>query len=120
MIRVTLPWPPSQNRIWRRGKSVTYLSSQYRAWIEEAGWAIRQQTRGFKPIVGRFRAEILLNPPDNRQRDIDNSVKVLLDIAQKHGLVANDRYCEDLHVVLDRGSSTTPVGASLTLTAMSS
>lgn len=66
------------------------------------------------PIDGEFDATIILNPPDKRRSDIDNRIKVLLDLAQKYGLVKNDYLCRKL--TISYGSSEdAPLGAKLIL-----
>src|ERR1700693_2596194 len=91
VIDVLLPWPPSVNAIWRRGRGRTYRNPKYVAWIKEAGWAIKA-ARGRK-IKGAFRAESHIVPP-NLRSDLDNFVKPVLDLAQKMELIENDKFCQ--------------------------
>lgn len=113
-ITIDLPWPPSQNRIWRsRGKRV-YRDAKYVAWLEQAGWLVK--AKRFPKIMGEFGATIILNPPNNRKIDLDNRIKVILDIAQKTGLIENDHFCRLLVVSYGEGE---PKGmARLTLSPM--
>lgn len=50
-------------------------------------------------ITGRFKAKITLHPPTKREIDVDNRIKVLLDLAQSTGLIENDKKCRLLLVV---------------------
>jgi Holliday junction resolvase RusA-like endonuclease len=115
MIQIDLPWPPSQNSIWRGSGSRVYRSQKYMTWIKEAAWLIKLAK--LKKIEGQFSATILLNPPDKRQSDIDNRVKVLLDSAQKNGLIDNDFLCR-LLIVSYGTKDTAPLGARLILNSM--
>jgi Holliday junction resolvase RusA-like endonuclease len=117
VISVDLPWPPSQNAIWRknyRAKKGVYLNPKYGAWLTEAGWIVKAAK--LPPLKGWFGATIMLTPPDKRKRDVDNSTKVLLDLAQKLGLVENDHLCRLL--VAFYGPEGGKPGARLTLFPM--
>lgn len=84
------------------------------AWITEAGWAtklVKHQT-----IQDKFKAEILLHPPDNRPIDLDNRVKVILDLAERMKLIKNDKFCRRLEVGYDQ--SLAKGSARLILSAM--
>lgn len=114
---IDLPWPPSQNAIWRGNGKHVYRNPKYVAWLEEVGWLIKAS----KPfnIKGYFSAYIVLCPPDKRLSDIDNRVKVLLDAAQKYGIVENDHLCRELHVRYG-SKEFAPLGARVVLTSISS
>lgn len=115
-IIIDLPWPPSQNQIWRRGRGRTYRHPKYMAWLEEVGWLVRMAKK--PKINGHFTAHIVLNPPTKRRYDVDNYAKVALDAAQKFGLIHNDHLCRKLTV--EYGTpETAPLGARLTLATIS-
>ena len=88
---LTLPIPPSANRIWRKvpGCRKPLLSEEYRAWITTAGWVAKMQMVGFAGIVGAFRATI--DVPVKSRRDLDNWSKTLFDLCQRVGAVRDDR-----------------------------
>lgn len=114
MIDIVLPWPPSVNMIWRRGQGHTYRHPKYVAWITEAGWVVKSTRPKPEMVVGPFSATITLIPPKGFRGDIDNRVKVLLDLAQKLRLIENDRLCQRLDVSYG-DPKTQPVGARLCL-----
>lgn len=98
VIAVHLPTPPSTNRLWRRKKGGGMRTSdEYLRWKREAGDLLMtlHQLRGVQRIDGPFEAEIVIR---HARGDLDNRVKVLLDAAQKFGLIANDANCMDLRV----------------------
>lgn len=77
MITVSLPYPPSANRIWRNTPRKTLKSADYRRWLHDALIAIPSSARG--KIKGRCSVEIRADRPDRRARDIDNLAKPILD-----------------------------------------
>lgn len=84
---VQLPYPPSANhlRIPARGRLIT--SPQYREWQSQAIWMIRQgMTR-----VARYPVTVhICLQTKNKRRDIDNSVKPILDALVKSEIVRDD------------------------------
>lgn len=79
-VSLTLPYPPSANRLWR---SVPKLKSpiksrEYLAWIKAAQACIPMTARD--EIKGQFRVLIEADRPDRRARDLDNLTKPLLDV----------------------------------------
>lgn len=91
MFEITLPYPPSVNHYWRHVGPRTLISRQglaFRQEVEVRVW----RSRGFQrwqPLVGPLDVEVLLYPPDQRRRDIDNALKSLLD-ALGHARVYED------------------------------
>lgn len=90
-----LPHPPSVNGIWRGGKNGFYKSRNYKAWESEAGWAVREQARG-KRIGGPYAVQIDLRRPDKRKRDLDNIIKVLLDLLKNLHVTDDDSECQSI------------------------
>ena len=89
-IKITVPYPPSVNRLWRtNGKGATYSSPAYKAWQKEAQWAIIGQTRGRK-IVGPYKMTIHVVRPDKRRRDLGNLEKALSDALVSSGFIEDD------------------------------
>jgi crossover junction endodeoxyribonuclease RusA len=88
-----LPHPPSVNGIWRGGRGRFYKSKHYEAWIDEAGWSVKEQAKG-KRIVGPFAIQIDLSRPDKRKRDLDNTIKVILDLLKNMHVTDDDCECQ--------------------------
>src|SRR5262249_47521125 len=64
----------------------------YRAWLEEAGWELKQQR--ISRILGPVGLTVFAGLTD-RPRDLDNLLKALGDLLQAHGIVESDaRICE--------------------------
>lgn len=97
MIRLTLPWPPSTNRIWRQWKGRTLLSRegrQYRAEVGQLVMAARVQGFGRAPL----RVAIEASMPDRRRRDLDNLLKAANDAMQAARLFEDDSQIVELSI----------------------
>lgn len=93
ILTLTLPFPPSMNRLWRVGKENTmYRSDVYERWKKEATWTAKIQVRN-KCIKGPFKLTITFVKPDKRHRDLDNLLKAVLDCLQSVGAIENDKNC---------------------------
>lgn len=95
-MKLTLPFPPSVNTYWRapnkgplKGKHL--ISEGGRRFQSEACAAIIEQLRRLpKPSSTLCAVEIMLYPPDNRRRDIDNYSKGLFDALTHAGVWEDD------------------------------
>lgn len=92
-LTLDLPFPPSANKLWRRGKRAgMYLDPKYRAWIREADAhvTLAKAKRGHNTIAGPCEAHISLSV-DGGIGDLDNRIKSLLDYSQRIQLIENDK-----------------------------
>jgi len=94
-IRLSLPFPPSMNRLWRASKGGgVYKSKAYTDWRKAAVWTIVAQARGLRPIPGAYKLKLELVRPDKRYRDLDNMLKAVSDALTDSGVIMDDRMCE--------------------------
>lgn len=95
-MKLILPFPPSVNTYWRapnKGalKGRHLISEAGRKFRSEACAAILDQLRRLpKPSTELAAVEILLYPPDSRNREIDNYNKALLDSLTHAGVWEDD------------------------------
>ncbi len=95
---LTLPWPPSANTYWRR--------NGHRYFIAPAGVAFRTEVvarclaAGAKPLSGHVAMTVTLVPGDRRRRDIDNTLKPLLDALTHGGAWTDDSQVKRLIVTM--------------------
>ncbi|WP_437887029.1 RusA family crossover junction endodeoxyribonuclease [Phytobacter sp. V91] len=96
-MKLKLPFPPSVNTYWRapnkgKLKGRHLISEAGRRFQSEACIAIIDQLRRLpKPSSTLCAVEIMLYPPDNRIRDIDNYTKGLFDALTHAGVWEDDR-----------------------------
>lgn len=92
---ISLPYPPSVNRIWRQGKNRVFLSAAAAEYYRTTGWLLKGcQTFS----IERLSITIGVHPPDRRKRDIDNILKVTLDTLQRCGIVSDDNQFDAIHL----------------------
>lgn len=107
-MKLILPFPPSVNTYWRHpnkgafaGKSL--ISEAGRKFQSAACAAIVEQLRRLpKPTSAPASVEIVLFPPDNRIRDLDNYNKALFDALTHAGVWEDDRQVKRMLVEWDR------------------
>lgn len=95
MITLYLPFPPSVNTYWRhisKGKLAgrVLISEKGRQYRAEVLYTIGLARKLVQRMEGRLAVEILANPPDRRQRDLDNLPKAILDALTHAGMWHDD------------------------------
>jgi len=101
---LTLPFPPSVNRYWRHVGPRVLISREGRRFRE----SVRALLAAVRPspdtstFRGRLDMIVTLHPPDKRRRDIDNSMKGLLDALAHAGVYEDDSQID--HLTIDRGA----------------
>lgn len=91
--------PFSTNRMYGRQttkRGHRNLTPEYKSWCAEMGWALKIETSGVPQIKCRFDVTIELPPT---RMDTDNATKPILDLAQRVGLITNDRNVNDIRTV---------------------
>ncbi len=94
MIELTLPYPPSSNRLWTRTRRGMRKTDAYCDWLRVGGYMVNVQ----KPekLLGPYKLFIQAMRPDRRKRDLDNILKPISDLLQATGVIEDDSYCEML------------------------
>ncbi len=99
---LTLPWPPSANRYYRhitRGKLAgRVLLSEHGRDYRKAVDAIVAEHKGRMGWSDRLRLYVMVYPPDNRKRDLDNLLKAVLDSLQAANVFLNDSQIDHLTI----------------------
>ena len=92
-----LPWPPSVNHYYRYVGPRVLISRDGRRYRENivAKFATEKVTKLSCPVD----LYIELYPPDNRRRDVDNSLKCLLDTFTHGSLYDDDSLIRKLTVI---------------------
>lgn len=95
MTPLTLPFPPSVNRMYRVFGNRSILSAAGRAYRA----AVTEALAGTPKLLGRVSVAIVAHPPDNRRRDLDNLLKASLDGLVHGGALEDDSQIDDLRIV---------------------
>lgn len=96
-VELVLPFPPQTNNMYTVARGRKILSSDARAYKEEAGWKLKGQFTG-NPIQHRVRVTMVLYPPCRRRRDIDNHIKIVFDSITAAGIWIDDEQVDCLTV----------------------
>lgn len=84
-MKLILPLPPTTNHIYgltsKRGFARSYITAKGKKFFEDADIAIKKQNKKKKPI--ETECEVWIQIYISRKRDVDGSVKPLLDCLQK-------------------------------------
>jgi crossover junction endodeoxyribonuclease RusA len=97
MINLILPYPPSVNHYWGVSGKQRFIGKkgkEFRQAVAEACLDLEVKT-----MEGNVSVFVALWPPDKRTRDIDNTIKPLLDAMEHAGVYENDCQINQLHVV---------------------
>lgn len=92
-LTVTLPYPPSANRMWRHVGSKVLRSAEYERWRKACTLIIKAETRG-NGLLGPYTLSLAIGRPDRRRRDIDNLIKPVGDVLVLAGAVVDDCDCQ--------------------------
>jgi len=94
-MKLTLPLPPSHNRLWRAVNGRVIRSKEYRDWIRDCGpWLMLAKG---EPLEGAVIVVLDVYFRD-RRRDADSAIKPVLDILQGTAY-ANDRQVRAITLV---------------------
>jgi len=112
-VELDLPWPPSVNHYKKMAGVVqTHAGKLYQrrvdtdetkifyqeVWLKICEAKATQGVKSFDSKTISLCVRVDLYPPDKRRRDIDNSLKVLLDSLVRGGLIIDD-YLIDMLIV---------------------
>jgi len=105
-VVISVPYPPSANRLWRAVKGRNVKSADYRAWMDHAFLVVRGQRP--RAIVGAYHLTITATRPDKRRRDLGNLEKPISDCLVQAGVVDDD--CEARRITLEWAEGVRPGG----------
>lgn len=89
-----LPYPPTTNTIYENRKGGRKKSDVYKLWLADAEEAYLQQLKHITKLKGKVTLVLMLKAPDNRKRDISNTIKAVEDFLVSHQIIeADDQTC---------------------------
>lgn len=93
-ISMMLPYPPSLNRCWRKYRNRMVRDQKYLDYRLAIKFVVADYRYDKKipsePMQGLLRVSLLIHPPDNRRRDLDNTLKAILDSLQYAEVYTDD------------------------------
>lgn len=89
--------PPSVNHLYPTIRGRRVKSREYKAWIEAAGWELKNQRA--KPVKGPV--AVWLRVPENGRRDLDGYLKPTLDLLVSMKLIEGDRCKTIRHIAMN-------------------
>lgn len=95
-ITMTLEFPPSVNHLLHSGSKRRYLSPVARRYY---ALATASKISPQLTLQGRLRLHVTLYPPDRRRRDIDNSLKAIMDFLMHANVYQDDSQIDELIVI---------------------
>lgn len=123
---LTLPWPVSVNHLWvpiakynakrRTWYGTLVLSEAATAYYTEAGWDILSQRPlpSPWPYQGPVTFLMEVTPPNAGKHDLDNVMKIVLDVLVKTSVLQDDSLIEEIHLFRRRPRA--PGTLAITLT----
>jgi crossover junction endodeoxyribonuclease RusA len=96
--RITLPWPPSNNRYYRHNRGRTHISTEGVAYRNAVAIIVRKSLLNIR-TAAPLKMRIECHMPDRRRRDLDNLQKAAFDALTKAGFWMDDCQVIDYQVV---------------------
>lgn len=97
-MKFIVPLPPTLNATYKTGQGRFYKAKVAKDWEEEAGYLILSKMVKLREKRITEPCSVELDMYINRDRDIDSSIKIVLDLLQSSRILENDRLVHDLHV----------------------
>lgn len=96
--RISLPWPPSNNRYYRHNRGRTHISAEGQAYRAKVAEIIKTSLLDIM-TASPLRVRIECHVPDRRRRDLDNLQKAAFDALTKAGFWQDDVQVVDYRVL---------------------
>lgn len=97
-FEVDIPVSANQRLIRSKTGKALIASQRYRAWFKRAVLSLKMQ-RTRPTLSCRIGVSIVLHYPDNRRRDLDNSLKGLFDAMTHAGVWKDDSQIDCINVI---------------------
>ncbi|UYF53931.1 crossover junction endodeoxyribonuclease RusA [Citrobacter amalonaticus] len=88
--RISLPWPPSNNRYYRHNRGRTHISAEGQAYRDSVARIIKDSMLDIG-LSSSVKIRIECHMPDRRRRDLDNLQKAAFDALTKSGFWLDDQ-----------------------------
>jgi len=95
LIILHLPYPPTVNHYWAHTRNGTFIMAKGKQYRRD----VIRLVQPYKPLLNKLKVLLLVYPPDNHRRDLDNIFKAPLDAMEHGGAYKNDNQICDLRAV---------------------
>lgn len=97
-MKLTLPLPPTTNSSYKTTRlGGFYTTQKHKQWFVDAGWIIKPLQKGKPTMTGYVSVDLVFHL--KRERDIDASIKPILDVMQKQRVYLNDKQVTWMNVI---------------------
>jgi crossover junction endodeoxyribonuclease RusA len=90
MTALFLPFPPSLNGLFKNRKGGRVKTDPYKLWIADAQESLLKQLRHKREHVGTVSIDLTLSPPNKARRDLDNTLKAIIDFLVSNKIIQED------------------------------
>lgn len=98
-VTISLPFPPSANTYYRRGRFATYLAPSGRRYKENVAEVISTHYPELSSALGgRLSVFLAISASSKRRWDLDNRVKPVLDALQDAGVFEDDEQIDYISI----------------------
>ena len=98
-LYLELPFPPTVNSYYSKTQRGIYISKKGRAFRDLCAECCVEQNAYGIYISERLYLDVILYPPDNRTRDLDNYMKALLDSLTIAKVWVDDEQIDGLNIM---------------------
>lgn len=102
-LEFKVPWPPTVNNLYATVKGRRVKSAEGRRYAEQVGWKILADHVPRHTLSGPLCLWLYLRPPrEHNVGDIANREKALTDALVAAGVIEDDRFIRELHIVREK------------------
>jgi len=98
VVSFSLDYPPSVNSYWKRNRNGSVRISDKGVKYKQT---VKALLHGRTKLTGRLKGSFVVNVPDRRRRDLDNTLKAILDSMQGHVFLDDEQFDE---ITVKRGA----------------
>ena len=91
MVKFSLDYPPSVNSYWQRNRNGSVRVSAKGVKYKHT---VKMMLHGRDKLTGRLKGRFVVNVPDRRRRDLDNTLKAILDSMQGNVFLDDEQFDE--------------------------
>ena len=113
-VIINLPYPPTVNHYWGQRGKIRFLTAKAKKFRADVLKAV-VENKVNKNLGTELIMRVDLFPPDRRKRDIDNTLKPILDALEHADVYVNDSQIVELHVYKHKFESKDKSNATIVL-----